>query len=879
MPAPRLDTVMPATATAGTELTLTGAAFGTRNDASAVRLRVPEQGAAPVTAAIVAWSDTSIQARVPALASFGSGGPLQLSVHTDGGDSGTLPFVLAEPSPPELAAAQPVRGLENDTVTLTGQRFGRAGAGGRVLFQAPGPQDVPATLLSWAPGSISVRVPALADLGGAGPKTIAVDTAWGSSGTVDFLLGELPAVTSVEPASPSPGGTLTVTGRAFGPQATGTLTLVAVYDTADPTVPVNVTTPAVRSWTDTAIVADLPDLPGLRTTGPRDVVVTSEWGANPAGPVSRILIESRASITCWTRLEPHARTADLQQGLAEGLQARVYDPLWLLGRQWQMLELRGEDAGSPVSVTVRGTTTPLARWQPRGGAAEDVPAGVPLEAVAERERVIPPLGPAPAPFDDVRLAAESGLQLLRMIDARLRDPNKSDDYRKRFLRVYGLQAPADPAALAALDAGTRRFLAVAAGRVPDGSRMYADFQTVLQPNPQLPNQPPVNGNDRAGVIAAMQDWYAWCREIFSEPQPGQFGWDRQRMEYAFAAGSAGLVLDAPEHDGGHLDWYSFVRRAAGTTLGPPAAGREPAPFTRTTVPVPVSYPGMPVPRWWEMEDRTVDFGSVAAGPSDLLKLVLVEFATVYGNDWFTVMLDAVPVGSLCEIATVTVTDAFGTSVTLAPFGDGAGTDWRMYELTNGDGTADAGHAMLLLDALPTTTESDPLEHVLLLRDELANLAWAVEKTVESRTGRPLDRHEDEVTRRDEPEPPVAAARRYLLRTPVPRNWIPLLPKFERDGTGTLTGRLLARGAIREHAGGPGIPPLGRLLEPGTALDIFDEEVPRTGARVTRLWTFGRGADGSTHLWRGRRKGPGRGEGSSGLRFDDAPPAPAPGQPS
>jgi hypothetical protein len=30
-------------------------------------------------------------------------------------------------------------------------------------------------------------------------------------------------------------------------------------------------------------------------------------------------------------------------------------------------------------------------------------------------------------------------------------------------------------------------------------------------------------------------------------------------------------------------------------------------------------------------------------------------------------------------------------------------------------------------------------------------------------------------------------------------------------------------------------------------------------------------DGNTHLWRGRRKGPGRGEGSSGLRFDDASP--------
>jgi hypothetical protein len=863
---PRLDAVTPASARAGTELTLTGAGFGTRNAGSAVRFRVPVAGAAPVAGSIVDWAAATIRVQVPSLASFGSGGPLDVTVHTDAGDSSPAAFVIEEPSPPALTSIRPERGLENDTVTLTGERFGRPASGSTVLFQAPGPTDVPATVLSWAPASITARVPSLASLGGAGPRTVAVATPWGRSGTAAFLLGELPEITSVEPASPSPGGTITVRGRAFGAPATGTLALVAVYPTEDPDAPVNVTAPRILSWTDTEIRAELPELPGLLTTGTRDVVVTSEWGASRGDQRSRILIESRASITCWTRLEPHARTADLQYGLGLGLQAQVYDPLWLLGRQWQMLELRGSDGGSPVNVQVQGRFTPLARWQPHGGSPEHTPPGVPLEAVVERERVLPPLDAAGDPFDDLRLTAEAGLQLLRMIDARLRDPGKSDDYRKRFLRVYGMQLPADTAAL---DVASRRFLAVAAGRVPDGSRMYADFQTALQPHPQLPHQPPIDGNDRDGVLAAIREWYDWCAEIFSEPTPGQFGWDRQRMEYSFSAGSADLVLDAREHDGGHLDWYSFVRRGPGTTLGTPAPGRGPVPFTRTSVPTPVSYPGMPVPRWWELEDRRVDFGSVAAAPSELLKLILVEFATVYGNDWFTVMLDAMPVGNLCEIATVTVTDAFGASITVAPFGDGAGTDWRMFELTNDDGTADAGHALLLLDALPTTYESTPLEDVLMLRDELANLAWAVEKTVPSRTGRPLNRHEDEVTRRAEPPPPTsAAARRYVLRTPVPRNWIPLLPRFDRDTGGAVTRRLLARGAIREHLGGAGIPPLGRLLEPGVPLDVYDEEVPRSGVRVARLWTLGRGADGSTHLWRGRRKGPGRGEGSSGLRFDD-----------
>jgi hypothetical protein len=63
-------------------------------------------------------------------------------------------------------------------------------------------------------------------------------------------------------------------------------------------------------------------------------------------------------------------------------------------------------------------------------------------------------------------------------------------------------------------------------------------------------------------------------------------------------------------------------------------------------------------------------------------------------------------------------------------------------------------------------------------------------------------------------------------------------------------------------------PLGRILEPETTpLRIHDEEVPRDGANVRRAWQLARDPSGRTHLWLGRRKGSGRGEGSSGLRFD------------
>ena len=51
------------------------------------------------------------------------------------------------------------------------------------------------------------------------------------------------------------------------------------------------------------------------------------------------------------------------------------------------------------------------------------------------------------------------------------------------------------------------------------------------------------------------------------------------------------------------------------------------------------------------------------------------------------------------------------------------------------------------------------------------------------------------------------------------------------------------------------------------ITLREDEVPREGARVTRAYQLARWFDGGTYLWLGRRKTVGRGEGSSGLRFD------------
>jgi hypothetical protein len=45
------------------------------------------------------------------------------------------------------------------------------------------------------------------------------------------------------------------------------------------------------------------------------------------------------------------------------LEARTHDPFWMLARQWQLGELTGSDAGSPIVAAIESVDMPLDREQ------------------------------------------------------------------------------------------------------------------------------------------------------------------------------------------------------------------------------------------------------------------------------------------------------------------------------------------------------------------------------------------------------------------------------------------------------------------------------------------------------------------------------------
>jgi hypothetical protein len=359
--------------------------------------------------------------------------------------------------------------------------------------------------------------------------------------------------------------------------------------------------------------------------------------------------------------------------------------------------------------------------------------------------------------------------------------------------------------------------------------------------------------DLAAVKAVAAAWLSWYDALVFTPASssmdgGPPAWVNERLEYAFSASSAdGLTLAAAEYTDGRLDWHTFTTTPATSTTGRTTLG------PLTVVPTPVTYPGMPASRLWEFEDGQVNFGALEAGPDDLGRMLLAGFALVYGANWMLLPLE-VPTGSVVRITGLDVRDTFGTTTTIGPT-DPTGA-WNMFGLSHPDGSLEA--ALLAAPAVTAALSGRDMENVLLLRDEAANLAWAVEKAVEGADGA-----------RIAPAPPGAAAdpRPYRLRTDPPSYWFPLLPQRAHPTDPSMTFRL---GRLPDTAG-----PRGHLLHglsrPAPVL-VPEDEIPREGARLTRGYQLARWIDGTTFLWCGRRKGVGRGEGSSGLRFDVTDPS-------
>ena len=125
----------------------------------------------------------------------------------------------------------------------------------------------------------------------------------------------------------------------------------------------------------------------------------------------------------WQRLEPHSRNEDISTGIT----ATIYDPLWMLARQWQLGEFEGEDSGSPIFVKVENRQTGISAVILNDNDEPfDYDASLPLETYVERTR-LEVTGPGyctdgeTEPQIDLQMQVRLGLQFQREMDAVLKD--------------------------------------------------------------------------------------------------------------------------------------------------------------------------------------------------------------------------------------------------------------------------------------------------------------------------------------------------------------------------------------------------------------------------------------------------------------------------
>lgn len=598
-------------------------------------------------------------------------------------------------------------------------------------------------------------------------------------------------------------------------------------------------------------------------------------------------------VTVWNRLEGRPRT----DNFARALRAEVRDALWMLTRQWQMGEFQGDDAGSPILAKIRMETTRITEYQPGPGAVEPLDDSVPLEAKAERR----PLAFTHGGQDfslDLRLLM--GRQWLRMIAP------VSAAAAPQFLAKYPIHMPSpvnpNDAPYCAHSEVWSAFAAVSSRRM-DGAKLYQYLK--VDPAHHATDGIASLAGRQADVDPIAARFVAWFEKLIFQPGKDD-SWTADRLEYQFAVsapqgGAEEKILTAEEYYQGRLDWYSFDiddnRRALGELH--PIDTSVPPRRTQVLIPTSVTFSGMPNTRWWAFEDGTTNFGDIKPDTTDIAKLLLIEFGLIYANDWFLVPY-TLPFGSLAQIRGLAVTNVFGERTWVEAAGSGLDDNWQRWSmfLQNIKGVDDkpADTALFVPPVLPASLEGRPVEEVLFIRDEIANMVWAIERTIplptgEGKAGGEAAHETRKFFERDlerrlgaPPVPhPVAedATIRYQVMNSVPENWIPFIPVHVPGDNREIQLQRASMPRVLEgdNARPAKVKPRTALVREGLdravpqAYFVHEEEVPRAGIRVTQSFQRTRWRDGRAWVWLGVRKQTGRGEGSSGLMYDNLIPAP------
>jgi hypothetical protein len=152
--------------------------------------------------------------------------------------------------------------------------------------------------------------------------------------------------------------------------------------------------------------------------------------------------------------------------------------------------------------------------------------------------------------------------------------------------------------------------------------------------------------------------------------------------------------------------------------------------------------------------------------------------------------------------------------------------------------------LFLPPALATIQESNPLEKVILARDEMTNMVWGIEERIAGILGNGIDGFEAATALSNfflHGAPPGAvpprandAKIRYVLGTAVPENWIPFISRHNPGSNRQIRLQRAAMPRLTDAIPDSRVEPRGSILRTG-----LDKEGDREAYSCTKRRCRGR----------------------------------------
>jgi|GEM_PF-479858 len=589
--------------------------------------------------------------------------------------------------------------------------------------------------------------------------------------------------------------------------------------------------------------------------------------------------EEGSNLVTWNRLESRPRTDDYTRTML----AEVRDPLWILARQYQFGEFLGEDSGSAIETRVNIRKSKLNAFAGiNPDSAVSYNEQEPLEMTVEKT--------------DVNIDLMSRLEMCRWWKRKLKSVTLGADFLEDLYvhpevvideKSWNIVVAAE--GLKAEVESNSEYWSIhqllSSWNYFDGFKLYEYLKEGNTSNDISPDHGSIANSLVLSFLSWVEKKYLGIYATQSE------SWNENRLEYSFACSAPSInesteVFTAQEYSNGHLDWYYFNKSNSNNYSGlvPSTVDNDLVEHSlKTMIPVQMEFPGMPLARWWQLEDYKINFDKLTINRNDTATLAFTEFVTLYSNDWLIVPLN-LNAGSICNIESIVVKDVFGqyTKVQTANRESDDWQRWSMFDIS--DISGEINNTIIIPPSLVKSQESKPFEEVSLIRDEMANMIWGIETKISDQLlgykdgfEASLDRVrimniEEETDIPEDLDKNVKIA--YRLGNKVPENWIPFIPSLVNESANEIQ---FLRGSMpKPKPNGDGydrIRPMTSLMR--VNLDnssnkryfIHEEEVPKAGAIVSRNWQRTRWYNGKVCWWAANKKTIGKGQGSSGLKWD------------